>query len=172
MAASPVRHDFRFTTPRAAFRVAHRFERNRSVSRGRAAQSGEGEQQHARAHDHVSHAVKPFRLHFVELSSRAQQRGGNRENRAEHCQRDDRWFGKKRVHQNRPTTFPSMRSIFKAAGSFGNPGIVMTSPQIITTNSAPAASRTSRTLTTCPEGAPRSSGSVENEYCVLATHTG
>ena len=48
----------------------------------------------------------------------------------------------------------------------------MMSPQIITTNSAPAASRTSRMLTTWPDGAPRSCGSVENEYCVFATHTG
>jgi len=59
-----------------------------------------------------------------------------------------------------------------AAGTFGRPGMVMTSPQIITTNSAPAASRTSRMLTTCPEGAARSCGSVENEYWVFATHTG
>ena len=59
-----------------------------------------------------------------------------------------------------------------AAGTFGSPGMVMMSPQIITTNSAPAASRTSRMLTTCPDGAPRSFGSVEKEYCVFATHTG
>jgi hypothetical protein len=50
--------------------------------------------------------------------------------------------------------------------------MVMMSPQIITTNSAPAARRTSRTFTMWPLGAPRSLGSVENEYCVLATHTG
>jgi len=59
-----------------------------------------------------------------------------------------------------------------AEGTFGSPGIVMMSPQTMTTNSAPAARRTSRMLITCPDGAPRSSGSVENEYCVLATHTG
>ena len=52
------------------------------------------------------------------------------------------------------------------------PGIVMMSPQIITTNPAPAARRTSRMSTTCPVGAPRSFGSVENEYWVFATHTG
>ena len=63
-------------------------------------------------------------------------------------------------------------SIFAADGAEGSPGIVITSPQTITTNSAPAASRTSRTLTTCPYGAPRSSGSVENEYWVFAIHTG
>ena len=50
--------------------------------------------------------------------------------------------------------------------------MVMMSPQIITMNSAPAASLTSRMLTTWPLGAPRSFGSVENEYCVLATQTG
>ena len=50
--------------------------------------------------------------------------------------------------------------------------MVMMSPQIMTTNSAPAARRTSRTLTTCPVGAPRSAASVEKEYWVLATHTG
>jgi len=58
------------------------------------------------------------------------------------------------------------------AGTFGSPGIVMMSPQIITTNSAPAARRTSRMLTTCPDGAPRRVASVVNEYCVFATHTG
>jgi len=46
------------------------------------------------------------------------------------------------------------------------------SPQIITTKPAPAARRTSRTFSTCPTGAPRNCGSVENEYWVLATHTG
>jgi hypothetical protein len=50
--------------------------------------------------------------------------------------------------------------------------MVMMSPQIITTNSAPAARRTSRTLTAWPLGAARSATSVENEYCVFATHTG
>ncbi len=51
--------------------------------------------------------------------------------------------------QNSPTIRPSSStSILTAAGSFGSPGMVMMSPQTITTNSAPAASRTSRTLTT------------------------
>ena len=59
-----------------------------------------------------------------------------------------------------------------AAGVTGRPGIVMMSPQIITTNSAPAARRTSRTFTTCPCGAPRSFGSVENDYGVFATQIG
>ena len=63
-------------------------------------------------------------------------------------------------------------SMWLADGIFGRPGIVMMSPQTITTNSAPAASRTSRTFTMCPDGAPRSCGSVENEYCVFATQTG
>ena len=50
--------------------------------------------------------------------------------------------------------------------------MVMMSPQIITTNSAPAARRTSRTLTTWSSGAPRSAASVENDDWVFATHTG
>ena len=54
------------------------------------------------------------------------------------------------------------------AGSLGKPGMVMMSPQIITTNSAPAANRTSRTFTVWPKGAARSLGSVENEYWVLS----
>jgi hypothetical protein len=48
----------------------------------------------------------------------------------------------------------------------------MLSPQITTMKPAPAASRTSRTGTPKPLGAPLSSGSVENEYWVLARHTG
>ena len=63
-------------------------------------------------------------------------------------------------------------SIFSAEGTFGSPGMVMMSPQTITMNSAPAASRTSRTFTTCPLGAPRRLASVEKDDCVLATHTG
>jgi hypothetical protein len=51
--------------------------------------------------------------------------------------------------QKSPTTFPSASmSMAFAAGVFGRPGIVMMSPQIITMNSAPAESRTSRILTT------------------------
>ena len=48
--------------------------------------------------------------------------------------------------QNSPTILPSgLMSIASAAGTFGKPGIVMISPQIATTNSAPADNRTSRT---------------------------
>ena len=50
--------------------------------------------------------------------------------------------------------------------------MVMISPQIATTKPAPAESLTSRTGTTWSFGAPRRLGSVENEYCVLAMHTG
>ena len=50
--------------------------------------------------------------------------------------------------------------------------MVMMSPQIATTKPAPAESRTSRTGTTWPVGAPRSAGSVEKEYWVLAMQTG
>src|SRR5712691_1950593 len=54
----------------------------------------------------------------------------------------------KNVHaQNNPTIFPSgPTSMASAAGTLGRPGMVMISPQIATTNSAPADSRTSRTL--------------------------
>ncbi len=49
--------------------------------------------------------------------------------------------------QNSPTIRPSApTSIESAAGTRGRPGMVMISPQIATTNSAPAESRTSRTL--------------------------
>jgi hypothetical protein len=51
--------------------------------------------------------------------------------------------------QNNPTIRPSgPMSIAFADGTFGSPGMVMISPQIATTNSAPAESRTSRTLMT------------------------
>ena len=59
-----------------------------------------------------------------------------------------------------------------AAGTFGRPGMVMISPQMATTNWAPAESRTSRTGMEKPVGAPLESGLVENEYWVLAMHTG
>jgi hypothetical protein len=59
-----------------------------------------------------------------------------------------------------------------AAGTRGRPGMVMISPVIATTNSAPAESRSSRTGTVWPVGAPRLFGSVENEYWVLAMQIG
>ena len=59
-----------------------------------------------------------------------------------------------------------------ADGTLGRPGIVMISPQIITINSAPAESFTSRTLMECPLGAPRNAASVLKEYCVFATQIG
>ena len=46
------------------------------------------------------------------------------------------------------------------------------SPHTITINSAPAASLTSLIVITWSDGAPLNVGSVENEYCVLATQTG
>ena len=60
----------------------------------------------------------------------------------------------------------------RTAGWRGRPGMVMMSPQIITTKPAPAESRTSRTGTTCPLGAPSREASAEKEYCVLATQIG
>ena len=50
--------------------------------------------------------------------------------------------------------------------------MVMISPQIATTNSAPAESRTSRTVTTWSLGAPFMSPFVVKLYCVLAMQTG
>ena len=51
-------------------------------------------------------------------------------------------------------------------------GIVMISPQMATTKPAPALRRTSRTGTEWPVGAPRTVGSVVNEYWVFAMQTG
>jgi hypothetical protein len=44
----------------------------------------------------------------------------------------------------------SVTLIACAAGKAGSPGIVRISPQTMTTNRAPAASLTSRTVSTCP----------------------
>ena len=63
-------------------------------------------------------------------------------------------------------------SILSAAGIFGRPGIVIISPQTMTINSAPADNLTSLIGISWSDGAPRLDGSVENEYCVFATHTG
>ena len=49
--------------------------------------------------------------------------------------------------------------------------MVIMSPHTTTTKPAPD-SRTSRTCSSCPAGAPSDVGSVEKEYCVFATHTG
>ena len=59
-----------------------------------------------------------------------------------------------------------------AAGVLGRPGMVMMSPQIATTNSAPAESRTSRTFTMWSLGAPLVSALVVKLYCVLAMQIG
>src|SRR5205807_7076860 len=75
--------------------------------------------------------------------------------------------------QNRPMILPSApTSMASAAGTLGSPGMVMTSPQIATTNSAPADSRTSRTFTTWSLGAPLELGLVVKLYWVLAMQTG
>ena len=66
----------------------------------------------------------------------------------------------------------SARSMRAADGSRGRPGMVIMSPQTTTTKPAPAESRTSRTCSSWPDGAPSEVGSVEKEYCVLATQTG
>src|SRR5262249_49168379 len=76
-------------------------------------------------------------------------------------------------NQNSPTMRPSApTSIESAAGTRGRPGMVMISPQIATTNSAPAESRTSRTVTTGWSGAPLVSALVVKLYWVLAMQTG
>src|SRR5262249_31193417 len=76
-------------------------------------------------------------------------------------------------NQNSPTMRPSgPTSIESAAGPLGRPGMVMISPQIATTNSAPAESRTSRTVNTWPSGAPLVSALVVKLYWVLAMQTG
>src|SRR5207302_6255161 len=81
--------------------------------------------------------------------------------------------GHERDDQNSPMIFPSApTSMLSAAGTLGRPGMVMISPQIATTNSAPADSRTSRTLMTWSTGAPLASGLVEKLNCVLAMQTG
>jgi len=50
--------------------------------------------------------------------------------------------------QNRPSICPaSLRKIFSEDGALGRPGMVMTSPQMMTTKPAPADSLTSRTGT-------------------------
>ena len=64
-------------------------------------------------------------------------------------------------------------SISRAEGTLGSPGMVMMSPQIITTNSAPAdEAHLAHVDRRGPHGAPRSAASVENEYWVFATQTG
>src|SRR5262249_35218214 len=75
--------------------------------------------------------------------------------------------------QNSPAILPSgPTSMASAAGTLGRPGMVMISPQIATTNSAPAESRTSRSGMMWSEGAPLESGLVEKLYWVLAMQTG
>ena len=58
------------------------------------------------------------------------------------------------------------------AGFSGSPGIVMTLPQIATINPAPLANLISLMVSVCPETAPISFASPENEYGVFAIHTG
>ena len=67
--------------------------------------------------------------------------------------------------QNNPSISPaSLMQMLSAAGLRGRPGMVMISPQTTTTNPAPALSRTSRTGSECPVGAPRRLGSVVKLY--------
>ncbi len=66
----------------------------------------------------------------------------------------------------------SSTSIFSAAGTLGNPGMVMMSPVCTTTKPAPALTRTLDTVTVNPSGRPSFPGSSDREYWVLAMHTG
>ena len=59
-----------------------------------------------------------------------------------------------------------------AAGSFGKPGIVIMSPLSATMNPAPIDGFNSRIVTVNPDGLANSFGLSDNEYCVLAIHTG
>src|SRR4051794_15568571 len=63
-------------------------------------------------------------------------------------------------------------STLAARETFGNPGISIMLPAIATTKPAPAEREASVILSVHPVGAPRSLGLSENEYCVLAMHTG
>ena len=68
--------------------------------------------------------------------------------------------------------FPSSsRSMSKAAGWEPSPGIVRMSPQMAYAKPAPADSRTSRTGSRQPVGAPFSSGNDEMDRWVLAMQT-
>ena len=62
--------------------------------------------------------------------------------------------------------------MLSAAGTLGNPGIVIIDPQTTTTNSAPDDNLTSLIGTSWFDGAPLSFGFVEKLYCVLAIQTG
>lgn len=65
-----------------------------------------------------------------------------------------------------------LRSISKKHGRVGSPGIFEMSPQITTTNPAPAEMKMSFTTTLKPVGAPLTVGSAVNEFDVFAMQTG
>ena len=109
-------------------------------------------------------APEPARAHFPADAATRPRRNGWCELKVPHRATSVLSSGR-----HRPSSSTSMRC---AAGTLGRPGIVMISPVTSTTNPAPAASRTSRTATVCPEGAPRCEGSVENDDWVLAMQIG
>ena len=75
--------------------------------------------------------------------------------------------------QNSPLIRPfSSTSIRSAAGTFGNPGMVMISPVRATRKPAPADTFRFRTVTVKPRGAPSREGSSEKLYWVLAMQMG
>src|SRR5258707_1139576 len=63
-------------------------------------------------------------------------------------------------------------STLAARETLGRPGISIMFPAIATMNPAPAERDASLMLSVQPEGAPRSLGLSENEYCVFAMQTG
>ena len=62
--------------------------------------------------------------------------------------------------------------MFKAAGFFGKPGIVMTSPVRATRNPAPIEGLNSRIVIENPSGLPINDGSSDKEYYVFAMQIG
>src|ERR1700739_4304577 len=86
------------------------------------------------------------------------------------------------TRQFRPSLSPSVQiptispaastSTSTARDTFGKPGISIMLPEITTTNPAPEESDASVTCSCQPFGAPMRFGLSENEYCVLAMHTG
>ena len=72
-----------------------------------------------------------------------------------------------------PSIFPfSSIFIFSAAGTLGNPGIVIIFPAKTTIKPAPAFSSTSLTLNSKDSVQSNFFASSENEYWVFAIHTG
>ena len=84
-----------------------------------------------------------------------------------------RFCSDKKDNQNKPVICPSsFTSMPSAAGTFGNPGIVIIVPVMATTNPAPAETQTSRMWNGKPSGLPRIVLSSDIDYWFFALHTG